>query len=59
MIQTTVTREGRLTALMDFSVVVRARIDPLAQLPEGEHRDSASVYRLQLDQMAYAHFPFR
>jgi hypothetical protein len=48
MIQTTVTREGRLTVLMDFSVVVRARIDPLAQLPEGERKGSASAYGLQL-----------
>ncbi|NPT60827.1 hypothetical protein [Paraburkholderia elongata] len=52
MIQTTVTREGRLTVLMDFSIVVCARIDPLAQLPEGEPRGSASAYRLQLDQTA-------
>jgi hypothetical protein len=58
MIQTTVTREGRLTVLMDFSIVVCARIDPLAQLPEGEPRGSASAYRLQLDQTAYVHFPF-
>ncbi|MFM0557307.1 hypothetical protein P0D69_41110 [Paraburkholderia sediminicola] len=45
--------------MMDFSVAVRARIDPLAQLPEGERLGSASAYRLRLDQAAYVRFPVR